>query len=132
MSDLDKVSIRTRKFMTNRLLSRKQMVVDVAHYGRGNVSKDTVRNELAKMYSVRDDLISLFGFRTKFGGGRTTGFALIYDNADVMKRIEPTHRLAKMGLATRVTKPARVERRQKKNRMQKFRGKDKVKVRSGP
>ncbi|KAL0437469.1 UNVERIFIED_CONTAM: 40S ribosomal protein S24-1, partial [Sesamum radiatum] len=33
------VTIRTRKFMTNRLLSRKQFVIDVLHPGRPNVSK---------------------------------------------------------------------------------------------
>ncbi|KAL8464309.1 hypothetical protein ACS0TY_034000 [Phlomoides rotata] len=33
------VTIRTRKFMTNRLLFRKQFVIDVLHSGRANVSK---------------------------------------------------------------------------------------------
>ncbi|KAL0249338.1 hypothetical protein GEMRC1_004570 [Eukaryota sp. GEM-RC1] len=130
MSEVNKVSIRTRKFMTNRLLSRKQMVVDIFHFGRGNVSKDDVRSHISKMYDVDAKLISAFGFRTKFGGGRTTGFALIYDNMEVMKRIEPTHRLASQGLVETTQRAARSERRQKKNRMKKFRGKDKVKIRN--
>ena len=33
------VTLRTRKFMTNRLLSRKQFVLEVIHPGRPNVSK---------------------------------------------------------------------------------------------
>jgi hypothetical protein len=33
------VTLRTRKFMTNRLLSRKQFVLEVLHPGRANVSK---------------------------------------------------------------------------------------------
>jgi hypothetical protein len=33
------VTLRTRKFMTNRLLSRKQFVLEVIHPGRANVSK---------------------------------------------------------------------------------------------
>jgi ribosomal protein S24E len=32
-------TVRTRKFMTNRLMSRKQFIVDVLHPGRANVSK---------------------------------------------------------------------------------------------
>ena len=33
------VTLGTRKFMTNRLLSRKQFVLEVLHPGRANVSK---------------------------------------------------------------------------------------------
>merc|ERR1712066_24349 len=73
--------IRTRKFMTNRLLQRKQFVIDVLHPGRPNVSKTELKEKLGKMYNVTDlDSIILFGFRTHFGGGKTTGFGLIYDN----------------------------------------------------
>ncbi|GKG21350.1 40S ribosomal protein S24-1, partial [Tanacetum coccineum] len=39
MADTKAITIRTRKFMTNRLLSRKQFVIDVLHPGQANVSK---------------------------------------------------------------------------------------------
>merc|ERR1712139_130247 len=75
-------TVRTRKFLTNRLLSRKQMVVDVLHPNRPNVSKEELKSKIKDMYKANDDLsVVLFGFRTKFGGGRSTGFCLIYDNA---------------------------------------------------
>lgn len=45
-------TIRTRKFMTNRLLCRKQMVVDVLHPGQPSVKKTDIREKLAKMYKV--------------------------------------------------------------------------------
>lgn len=45
-------TIRTRKFMTNRLLCRKQMVVDVLHPGQPSVKKTIIREKLAKMYKV--------------------------------------------------------------------------------
>uniref|UniRef100_A0A8C0SLR6 Small ribosomal subunit protein eS24 n=1 Tax=Canis lupus familiaris TaxID=9615 RepID=A0A8C0SLR6_CANLF len=35
----DTVPIRTRKFMTNRLLQRKQIVIDVLHPGKATVPK---------------------------------------------------------------------------------------------
>merc|ERR1712130_867044 len=89
MVDSAPAIIRTRKFQTNRLLQRKQMVVDVLHPGRVGVSKADIRAKLSAMYKCESDVISTFGFRSQFGGGKTTGFALIYDNLDSMKRFEP-------------------------------------------
>merc|ERR1711964_317176 len=63
------VTIRTRKFITNRLLSRKQMVVDVLHPNRPNVSKDDLRAKLAEVYKSNKDQINVFGMRTQYGGG---------------------------------------------------------------
>lgn len=77
------MTIRTRKFLTNRLLQRKQMVVDVLHPTRANVAKDELRDKLAAMYKAPKDQVIVFGFRTQFGGGKSTGFALIYDSKEV-------------------------------------------------
>ena len=46
--------------------------------------------------STELDRIFLFGFRTAFGGGRSTGFALIYDSLDAAKKYEPKFRLARV------------------------------------
>ena len=43
-------------------------------------------------------LISLFGFRNKFGGGKSTGFCLIYDSAEAAKKYEPKYRLIRNGI----------------------------------
>ena len=88
-------TIRTRKFMTNRLLCRKQMVCDVLHPGLASVSKKEIRDKLATMYKVTPDVVFVFGFRTNFGGGKSTGFALVYDTLDYAKKFEPKHRLAR-------------------------------------
>ena len=59
-----------------------------------------LRDKLAKMYDVSDSsTISCFGFRTAFGGGKSTGFGLIYDNVDAMKKFEPKHRLIRVSVA---------------------------------
>lgn len=42
--------------------------------------------------------VTLFGFRTHFGGGKSTGFCLIYDSLEDMKKFEPKYRLARAGL----------------------------------
>jgi len=82
--------------MTNRLLARRQFVVDVLHPGRANVSKSEIKEKLAGMYNVSDsNSIFVFGFRTQFGGGKSTGFGLIYDNVKAAEKFEPKHRLVR-------------------------------------
>ena len=92
-------TIRTRKFKSNPLLSRRQFVLDVIHPGMANVSKKDLAGKLASMYKVHDrQVVQLFGFHTAFGGGRSTGFGLIYDNLEKMKKYEPKYRLKRSGL----------------------------------
>lgn len=70
--------------------------MDVLHPGRANVPKKELREILAKMYKTTPDVIVCFGFRTAFGGGKSTGFALIYDSMDFLKKNEPKYRLARV------------------------------------
>ncbi|KAL9017870.1 MAG: hypothetical protein Q9185_004819 [Variospora sp. 1 TL-2023] len=104
------VTLRTRKFIRNPLLGRKQMVVDVLHPSRPNVSKDELRSKLAELYKSSKDTVSVFGFRTQYGGGKSTGFALIYDSGEAMKKFEPHYRLVRYGQATKVEKASRQQR----------------------
>ena len=71
-------------------------IVDVLHPGRATVSKTEIREKLAKMYKTTPDVVFAFGYRTNFGGGKTTGFGLIYDSLDFAKKFEPKHRLARV------------------------------------
>ncbi|EMF10402.1 Ribosomal_S24e-domain-containing protein [Sphaerulina musiva SO2202] len=121
------VTLRTRKFIRNPLLGRKQMVVDVLHPSRPNVSKDELREKLAGLYKMNKDQVSVFGFRTQFGGGKSTGFALLYDSAEAMKKFEPHYRLVRYGQATKIEKASRQQRKQRKNRSKEFRGTAKTK-----
>ncbi|KAK2101814.1 ribosomal 40S subunit protein S24B, partial [Saguinus oedipus] len=100
----DTVTIHTRKFMTNRPLQRKQMVIDVLHPGKATVPKTEIREKLAKMYKTTPDVIFIFGFRTHFGGSKTTGFGMIYDSLDYAKKNESKHRLARHGLHEKAMK----------------------------
>eukprot|EP00894_Picocystis_sp_ML_P003588 jgi/Pico_ML_1/54105/g4528.t1 len=130
MGESKTCTVRTRKFMTNRLLQRRQFVVDVLHPGRPNVSKSELQEKLGKMYNVSDvKAIILFGFRTQFGGGRSTGFGLIYDSVEAAKKFEPKYRLVRFGLAEKVT-TSRKQIKERKNRAKKLRGKKKAAVTS--
>ena len=73
------------------------------------------------MYKTTADVVFVFGFRTVFGGGKSTGFALIYDTLDFAKKFEPKFRLARHGLVEMKRQP-RKQRKERKNRVKKVRG----------
>jgi len=126
------ITIRTRKFITNRLLARRQFVVDVLHPSRANVSKTEVSETLATMYKASKERVISFGFRTHFGGGRSTGFALIYDDEASQRKFEPKYRLIRAGMMTPPTKTSRKLRKERKNRAKKLRGTKKTKAAEPP
>ncbi|KAI5013502.1 hypothetical protein ZWY2020_034614 [Hordeum vulgare] len=116
------VTLRTRIFMTNRLLARKQFVLEVIHPGRANVSKRScacahaeLKERLSKVYEVKDpNCIFVFKFRTHFGGGKSSGFGLIYNNLKAGKKFEPKYRL--------IRERSRKQIKERKNRTKKIRG----------
>lgn len=73
-----------------------QQVVDVLHPGKATVPKTEVREKLAKLYKTTPDVVFVFGFKTQFGGGKTTGFAMVYDSLDYAKKNEPKYRLTRV------------------------------------
>ena len=79
------------------------------------------------MYKTTADCVVCFGFKTVFGGGKTTGFGLVYESLDSLKKYEPKYRLQRLGLYQR-DKPPRKQRKERKNRMKKVRGTKKSKV----
>lgn len=101
--------------------------MDVRHPGQPSVRKTEIREKLAKMYKVTPDVVFVFGFRTDFGGGKSTGFALVYDTLDFAKKFEPKYRLQRHGLYEK-QKATRKQRKERKNRMKKVRGTKKSKV----
>merc|ERR1712100_209922 len=139
MSSKGTITIRPRKFLTNRLLQRRQMILDVHHPRMATPDKDTLKNMIAeylskaKGHKASPEATVLFGMKTKFGGDRSSCFALVYDSVDAAKQFEPKHRLVSSG---HEAKPeitvARKQRKEKKNREKKFRGTKKEKrVRPG-
>ena len=131
------ITLRTRKFITNRLLARRQFVLDVLHPNRPNVSRDELSEKLAALYKTDKARVVTFGLRTQFGGGRSTGFALIYDDEAAQKKFEPNYRLVRVrifsslthlsqilnipqsGLMAKVEKASRKLRKERKNRAKK-------------
>ena len=63
------------------------------HADVANVSKADIKAKLSKMLKCKEDALVVFGLKTKFGGGRSSGFALVYDNADAKKKYDLKKRL---------------------------------------
>ena len=59
--------------------------------------KAELKEKLSRMYEVKDpNAIFVFKFRTHFGGGKSTGFGLIYDSVENAKKYEPKYRLIRV------------------------------------
>ena len=97
------------------------MIVDVIHPGRANVAKSELQEVVGGMYKADPKLCVLFGFRTKFGGGKSTGFCLIYDNENALRKFEPLYRQARLGLIT-IKEKSRKAIKEAKNKGKKIRG----------
>merc|ERR1712054_48597 len=133
------ITIRPRKLLTNRLLQRRQMILDVHHPGMATPDKEKLKTMLAeylskaKGHKASAEATVIFGMKTCFGGGKSTCFALAYDSVDAAKKHEPKHHLIRAGhIEGSDIKVGRKQRKEKKNREKKFRGTRKEKrVRPG-
>lgn len=115
-------------------MERKQFKIDVFHREAKDISKKAIASAVSKKFKVAEDNVVIFGFRTKFGGMRSSAFCLIYESLDALKRFEPKYRLIRKGLVekpklkkTRRTKKEEKNTRKKLWGMEKVRGKKKKK-----
>eukprot|EP01066_Platyproteum_vivax_P019251 Platyproteum_vivax@DN763_c0_g1_i1.p1 len=120
---------RVMKVKSNPLLGRKQFMVDVLHPKKQAPSKKQLREKLAKGHKVANpDLVILYGFKTAFGGGRSRGFALIYNSVEDLKKFEANFRLLRQGMGTKKEGINRKGKKDLKNRQKKVRGIAKAKL----
>ena len=52
------------------------------HPDMANVKKDDIKTQLVKKFNTKEDRITVYGLKTRFGGGRSSGFALIYNSKE--------------------------------------------------
>ncbi|KAK5636137.1 hypothetical protein RRF57_011849 [Xylaria bambusicola] len=140
----DAITIRTRRFRINPLLSRASQpgphavvsgkspythltLRDVLHPGRPGVSKSRLEEALAMLYKATVKQISISGLQTAFGGGKTTGFVCIYDSVGARMTFDAKYRLKCAGLASRADRQSKQNRSHWKNWGKRFRGTNKPK-----
>ena len=124
----DKFILYARKIVSNPLLKRKQIQVEIIHPDQGCVSKTAIKGKLSTMFKTKDENISVFGLKGTFGGGRSSGFALMYDNLDARKKYDQKMLLKRDGLFTPKNKFTRKMKKEMKGRMNKVRGTAKAKA----
>merc|ERR1711939_102838 len=106
MSSKGTVTIRPRKFLTNRLLERRQMILDVHHPNLATPDKETLKGMLAEYLS-------------KAKGQKASKEATVIFGM----KPEPKHRLIQSGhIEKAAVNVGRKQRKEKKNREKKFRG----------
>ncbi|OAY27427.1 40S ribosomal protein S24-1 [Manihot esculenta] len=107
---------------------KKQFTIDGLHPGRPNVSEAELKEKLASLCEVKDpNTIFVFKFRTHYGGGKSTGFGLVYESVENAKKYEPKYRLIRNGVDTKVEK-SRKQLKERKNRAKKIRRVKKTKA----
>merc|ERR1712060_650379 len=119
-----------RKYLKNPLMCRNQLSVDLIHPGMANVPKSEIKEKLAKVMKVKEEAITVFGLKNKYGGGRSTGFALIYENLDKKKKYDTKTGLRRDKLAGK-RNPTRKAYKEIKGRRNKVKGTQKAKVTAG-
>ena len=92
------IVIRARKLISNKLLNRRQCVVEVFHPKSAACTKDELAGLIATKFRADSEGVVVSGLKTKFGGGKSTAFALMYDNMDYRKKFEPKFRLRRVSL----------------------------------
>ena len=71
--------------------------------------------------------IVIFGFRTAFGGNRSTGFVLVYDSQEYLVKYEPDYRLRRLEILPKKN-PKRKAEKELKRKIKKTRGGERRKV----
>mmetsp|Transcript_18494 Transcript_18494/g.21243 ORF Transcript_18494/g.21243 Transcript_18494/m.21243 type:complete len:134 (-) Transcript_18494:37-438(-) len=117
-----------RRFMRNLLFNRNQMCIEILHPNHRNPTRKGIREKLAKVYKKDENCVSVYGLRTVFGGGKTTGFACIYDDFDSRQKYDQKHQMARDGVEEK-KKKTRKAKKELKTRVNKVRGTEKDKVR---
>lgn len=73
----------------------------------------------------------MFGLKAKYGGGRSSGFATIYDDLDARKLYDTKPNLERDNIVERVKNQSRKLRKELKGKRKRVKGTAKSKVQAG-
>ncbi len=94
MAEEPSFTIRLGKIKNNRLLDRVQMVCDVFYEPKAKITKEMIKNKIARQFKKPN--VVIFSAKKAFGGGRIRCFAMVYDSEDSMKKYVSAKRLARI------------------------------------
>ena len=106
--------------------------MEIIHTSKVNIPKAQSEENIAKKYKIDAQNVAVYGLKFKFGGGRPTGFALVYDSVDARKAYDQKAFLRRDGLFTkREGKKSRNQATEIKGRVKRVRGTVKTKAAAG-
>ena len=118
----------TRKMINNPLLGRRQVHVELIHPDQGSIAKSEIKAKLSGLFKTPEDAIAVFGLKSKFGGGRSSCFGLIYSNVDARKKFDQKMLLKRDKLLVVAKKTlGRKQKKEGKGREKRLRGTAKAK-----
>lgn len=79
----------------NPLLKRVEIEFRIVHHGEGSPTRDTAREEIAKLAKAPKDRVIIDNMRSQFGKPETVGYAKIYDSREDALEVEREHILAR-------------------------------------
>jgi small subunit ribosomal protein S24e len=79
----------------NRLLGRRELVVEILHARAPTPTRQTVREYVARQLGVSPSAVFIRRIKTEYGVGRSTAEIHVYDNPDIAKRMEPLYVIAR-------------------------------------
>ena len=112
----------TRKMINNPLLSRRQVHIELIHPDQGSVAKTDIKAKLSSLFKTPEDAIAVYGVKSKFGGGRSSCFGLIYSNVDARKKFDQKLLTKRDKLSDTEKKLGRKQKKEGKGREKKLRG----------
>merc|ERR1712048_1184456 len=125
----ENITLFAKRVIHNPLLCRKQMCIEIIHTSKVNISKAQIKENIAKKYKCDVQCVAVYGLKFKFGGGRSTGFALVYDSVDARKVNDQKALLKRDGLFTEnPNKKSRKQAKEIKGRVKRVRGTAKAKA----
>ena len=71
------------------LLTRKRIKFEIEHQNNSTPSKNSIKEEIAKKYNVKQELISIRHIYSKFGSNKSKVIAHIYKDEKTLKFLEP-------------------------------------------
>jgi small subunit ribosomal protein S24e len=79
------------KLIENNVIGRKEVQVKLFHIGIGTPSRKTIKAEIAKVFSVPENLVVIRKINTSYGAGISIAKIHIYNNKEILQKFEPSY-----------------------------------------
>lgn len=89
----DKIQGVIEKDTQNKVVGRRELVIKLFHIGTGTPSRKDIKNSIASLLNISDELVVVRKISTNYGSGMSLARIHIYDKKEVIERFEPQYLL---------------------------------------